>query len=355
MPTCAKHGIASDADASVVGSGRLPRPGVARRRTHAQSGAIHCAAMTRPSGNSSAGAKEIAPHALTIGQRLSLLGVRGALGVFGVIPRVRRRRLAGRTEVHRYGARKNETLEVIEPPVGSETAPVPIVYIHGGGWIFGNKELYSTDLEFLSERGHRVFNLDYPLAPEHPFPRPLISLLEALSWIHSRYPDATRIHLMGDSAGGNLAMMLGLLLADPDQRAGVAPELDAASLPDAASIISIYGVLDRTSWIEHAFPGARLMLHSYGGAAAFEAHVGPELALCPLDLEIRNAPPTFLGAGTEDPLAESSRLGYDALEKRGVSVELKMYEGENHGFFNMAWRPNSAQLRADISAFLDRL
>jgi acetyl esterase len=280
-------------------------------------------------------------------------GARAAVGALGGLAALRRRRLKGRVETRRYGARAAETLEIIEPARGSGPPRTPVVFIHGGGWILGRKELYSTDLGFLTERGHRVYNVDYPLAPEHPFPRPLASLVDALAWIRSRSEDAERVHLMGDSAGGNLALMLGLALADRRLLTAHVPALASSPLPEVERVVSLYGVLDRRSWLENGFPGARLMLHCYGGPAALEPRVGPELALCPLDLEIEHAPPTFLAAGTRDPLAESSRLAHAFLARAGCPVELREYPGERHGFFNQGWRANAARLRADVGAFLE--
>jgi acetyl esterase/lipase len=158
---------------------------------------------------------------------------------------------------------------------------------------------------------------------------------------------------MGDSAGGNLVMMLGLLCTDPERLAAIAPSPGGGALPRARSIVSLYGVLDRLSWLEQGFPGARLMLHCYGGPGAFETEVGPELALTPMDVPIARRPPCLLAIGTADPLAESSRLACARLREDGARVELVEYPGERHGFFNTAWRPAARKLRSDVIRFLD--
>jgi acetyl esterase len=267
-----------------------------------------------------------------------------------------RRARAGhdRIESHRYGTRRGETLEILRPAPRTPARP-PVVYVHGGGWIFGRKELYSADLAFLTGRGHTVYNLEYPLAPEHPFPVPLLSLVAALAWIRRRDPEIDSVHLMGDSAGGNLALMLGLICADPQRFAFLDPALAICALPNARSVVSLYGVLDRLSWLEHGFPGARLMLHCYGGPAAFEASVGPELSLTPMDLDFVVRPPCLLAIGSADPLAESSRIAHARLRESAERIELIEYPGERHGFFNSSWRPASRKLRADVVRFLDEV
>jgi acetyl esterase/lipase len=297
------------------------------------------------------------PHPLRPAQRLALRGTRAAIAAMTPIQRVRGARArAGGARRARYGTRRAETLEVLEPAPGTPPRPA-VVYVHGGGWIFGRKELYSADLAFLTARGHTVYNLDYPLAPEHPFPVALRSLGAALRWIAAESEDtrAEGVHLMGDSAGGNLVMMLALTRSDPDRFAELDLAPAGATLPPVRSVVSLYGVLDRSSWIEHGFPGARLMLHCYAGPAAFADEVGPELAVTPADVPVRRHPPCLLAIGTADPLAESSRIARARLRTGDVPVELIEYPAERHGFFNTPWRPASRKLRADVAGFLDRV
>jgi acetyl esterase/lipase len=279
--------------------------------------------------------------------------MRGAMAAMTPIGAWRTLRSGALFETRRYGVRRHETLQLIHPdPCDPEREP--IVYIHGGGWICGKKEFYTADLAFLTGRGHRIFNFDYPLAPEHPFPIPLISLVHGLAWLRRTY-HVESIHLMGDSAGGNLALMLGLLLFDRSLLADIDPDLETLALPEVRSVISLYGVLDRLSWLKNGFPGARLMLHCYGGRVAFEQEIGPEQQLAPMDLAFDSAPPCFLAAGTRDPLGESSQLALARLKEIAPMARLELYEGEQHGFFNMGWRDASQRLRDDIALFLDDL
>lgn len=252
---------------------------------------------------------------------------------------------------HSYGDDPAENLVALAPRPGAPQR-APVVYVHGGGWIAGAKEGYTRYLSFLAELGHPVFNLEYPLAPENPHPGILRSLLRALDWIHASRPDASGIHLMGDSAGGNLATMLGLLLENPRSIESVDPSREAGPGLRCLSVISLYGVLDRLSWIEDGFPGAENMLESYGGKAAFAKEVPPELALTPMDLEFEHAPPCFLAAGTEDQLCRSSRIFAERLAAGPGKVVHEEYPGEGHGFFNLGRSKSDARLRDDIVEFL---
>ncbi len=252
---------------------------------------------------------------------------------------------------HVYGSHDDERLEYIAARAGAPERAA-VVYIHGGGWIGGRKESYTRFLSFLAEAGYPVFNIEYPLAPEHPHPGILRSLFQALDWIRDKHPEIGGYHVVGDSAGGNLAMMVGLLATNPPLLAHVDPLRSELPLR-CHSVVSLYGVLDRLSWIEDGFPGAETMLESYGGRAAFEAEVGPELAITPNDLSFDAAPPTLLAAGTKDELCRSSQIFAQRLAAGPGKVVHKEYPGEAHGFFNFGRSRHDAELRADMLAFLE--
>jgi acetyl esterase len=261
----------------------------------------------------------------------------------------------GPVREHAYGPDPAERLEIIEASTRSGTAAragEAIVYIHGGGWIAGRKELYTRYLSFLAEAGYLVINVGYPLAPENPHPAILRSLLRAMDWIASNRSDVTAFHVMGDSAGGNLATMLGLLAVNPDLLGAVDSAREQPIELDCRSIVSLYGVLDRLTWIEDGFPGADTMLESYGGKDAFEAEVSEACALTPLDLDFQKVPPTLLAVGTKDPLRRSSQLFADRLAAMGADFVHKEYPGEGHGFFNLGLSKSDAQLREEILSFL---
>ncbi|MGB8330201.1 MAG: alpha/beta hydrolase [Polyangiales bacterium] len=298
-------------------------------------------------------AHRIRPTPLSLRRRIGVFIGRLIMAFFGLIERLRPLPAPSSTiSLHRYGSHDAETIQYIPRKAGSPER-APVVYLHGGGWIMGKKELYTRELFFLAEAGHPVFNVEYPVAPENPHPGILLSLLDALRWIGREHPSIDAVHLIGDSAGGNLAMMLGILSANP----GLLEDLDPGSSSTAPlacrSVVSLYGVLDRLSWLEHEFPGARLMLECYGGQAAFDENVGPGLSITPMDLQFKTHPPTFLIAGSADPLCESTRIFASRLAAGGGVVRSKIYEGEGHGFFNMSWRPASADLKHDLLAFLE--
>ena len=278
---------------------------------------------------------------------------RPAIRAFGAVSRMRRRPPAPPVAPveHAYGEHPRERLTYLAPRPG--TAPRgAVLYFHGGGWIIGAKETYTPFLSFLAEAGYPVFNIGYPLAPENPHPGILRSLFRALDWIAEHHPEVTGYHTMGDSAGGNLCTMLGLLAHNPGLLGAIDPDRTAPLPLTCHSIVSIYGVLDRLSWIEDEFPGGPMMLELYAGKAAFEAEVGPDLAITPMDLEFSSVPPTLLTVGTEDPLLRSSRMFAERLGAGPGKVMLREYPGEPHGFFNFGTSEAAARMNTDILDFL---
>ncbi len=89
-------------------------------------------------------------------------------------------------------------------------SPMPVIIdIHGGGWVYGSKEINKIYCMNLSKNGFVVFNINYRLIPDCTFAQQMNDVSKALKWINlnlSQFPcDCKRIYLTGDSAGGQLA------------------------------------------------------------------------------------------------------------------------------------------------------
>jgi acetyl esterase/lipase len=146
-------------------------------------------------------------------------------------------------------------------------------------------------------------------------------------------------------------MMLAIFSKNPSLLRGLGPSAPQEFPIAIRSVVSLYGILDRRTWLDNRFPGAPLMLECYGGKAVFEERVPAEKAITPMDLEFDAYPPTFLAVGSKDRLSNSTRvLGRRLSGMRGVS-RCEVYPEEIHGFFNMHWRPGYQGLRQDIFDF----
>lgn len=246
-----------------------------------------------------------------------------------------------------YGNLPDEKLDFIAPSQASDKQ-LAIVHLHGGAWIAGSKgQFYSRPLLKFSAAGHPVFSLNYPLAPNHQHPALLRSLLKALIWIKQHYPQYDTIHLIGDSAGGNLAMMLGIYLSNP-HLLKILDTVHLHDLPSVKSIVDIYGINDRTSFIEDGFPGAAFFSKAY-----LENTTMPNIPIVPMDFEtIQNLPPTFIVGAGKDKLLRSSKIWAEHIGKKFIDVEFKIYKGVNHGFFSFG--KGFAELLDDIQVFFKK-
>ncbi len=99
-----------------------------------------------------------------------------------------------------------------------------LLFFHGGGWVTGDIESYTPACATMADlTGCRVASVDYRLAPEHPFPAGLADCYGAARRLledprRAGLADADRIVLVGDSAGGNLAAAVSLLLRENGHR-----------------------------------------------------------------------------------------------------------------------------------------
>src|SRR5271168_5118894 len=121
-------------------------------------------------------------------------------------------------------------------PKGDRPHPV-VVYLHGGGWVGGSPKSHRKLGTQFAEAGYLTINVDYRLAPEHPFPAGLDDCVYAVKWTGENAKrwngDASRLAVGGDSAGGNLTAATVTSLAAENY-----------SGPRPKAALLIYGVFD---------------------------------------------------------------------------------------------------------------
>ena len=107
-----------------------------------------------------------------------------------------------------YGTHPEQVLDIYYPAGMKEALPT-IVSVHGGAFVYGDKERYRFYCMSLAQRGFTVVNFSYRLAPEHRFPAQLMDLNAVMAFVIShagRYmADPENVFLVGDSAGAQMA------------------------------------------------------------------------------------------------------------------------------------------------------
>ncbi len=104
-------------------------------------------------------------------------------------------------------------------PTEEDNAPV-VVFFHGGGMVVGSMDVFDGVCRLLADAsGAVVVNVDYRLAPEHPYPAAIDDAWHAVMWVSEHATDLggspDRLIVCGDSAGGNLAALCALRRAIP--------------------------------------------------------------------------------------------------------------------------------------------
>lgn len=104
-------------------------------------------------------------------------------------------------------------------PSGTKSSLPTIVSIHGGGYVYGTKEVYRRYCMDLARRGFSVVNFSYRLAPEWKFPTPLEDTNAVMEWIcrnaATYHLDPERLFLVGDSAGAQIASQYAAIATNP--------------------------------------------------------------------------------------------------------------------------------------------
>ena len=210
--------------------------------------------------------------------------------------------------------------------------PLPVmVYIHGGGWVWGSIDTHDHIMRaYAAAAGCAVVGPDYALSPEAPFPQALEECAAVVRWVAKHGAewglDTSRIVIGGDSAGGNLAAAVALLLRETD--------------PDLAlrGLLLNYGVFDcRTDTPSYeAFAEGHTLTREkmrfyWSCYAPGEGDRYSPLA-SPLRGDLRGLPPCLVHYAELDVLASESEAMADKLRAAGVAVEQKMFPGVLHGF-----------------------
>ncbi|WP_068080592.1 alpha/beta hydrolase [Polycladidibacter stylochi] len=210
-----------------------------------------------------------------------------------------------------------------------------LIYIHGGGFVFGAADLQDDQLNRLSANaGVDVVSVDYRLAPEHPYPAGADDCEAAVLWVLQEGASQfgwKRFALSGDSAGANLALVTALRLRN-----------DKALCPFVALVLNC-GFFDLNLTPSARNWGDDKLITSSRDLRMYANHylaLGGDPYLpdtSPLYARLHELPPTLLTVGTEDPLFDDSVFLASRLKAAGSPVSLNIYPHGCHHFqsFNL--------------------
>lgn len=242
-------------------------------------------------------------------------------------------------------------------PKGDARAGV-LLFFHGGGWVIGDLDTYTTTcLTMADQTGRVVCSVDYRLAPENPFPAGLEDcvwvtefLLERPELVGTDAPNG--VTLVGDSAGGNLAACVSLVLRE---RGG--------TLPGAQ--VLLYPV---TQWDHDAATSPFASVEAYGTGLRLTAQevtdyvqmYQPDPAqrdsplVSPLAADdLSGMPPTLVMTAEFDLLRDEGEAFAMALRTAGTPTRLERIDGALHGFIALPRFLRPVAAYEHVNSFLD--
>jgi acetyl esterase/lipase len=247
-------------------------------------------------------------------------------------------------------------LDIARPSSGEGLLPA-VVVIHGGAWRQGNKaDVRGISAEF-ARRGYVAVGPQYRFCPKDPFPAQIHDVKAAVRWIKTNAKkyrvDPERVGAMGFSAGGHLALMLGL--TSPSD--GLEGEVKAGE-PDSRvkAVVNYFGPSDLAA---SDIPDiCKPWVKDFLGGTPTDKPVAAAQA-SPLTFVSKDDAPVLTFQGTKDPLVpynQAIKLA-DAMNAKGVAGRVELLVGAQHGwagpelertvdetfrFFNKNLKPSTA-------------
>lgn len=221
---------------------------------------------------------------------------------------------------------------IYTPKTGKSIYPV-IVYYHGGGWVIATIDAYNSSAQALAELTDAiVVSVEYRKGPEFKFPTAHNDAFDAYKWsiknASSFKGDSTKMALVGESAGGNLAISTGIMARDMGIRK---PLFQLAVYPIANADFTS----DSYTKYAEAKPLNKPLMQWF-----FSQYLNKPSELTDSRISLVNAnlaglPPTTIIGAEIDPLQTEGKILADKLQAAGVTTTYKLYTGVTHESFGM--------------------
>ena len=253
-----------------------------------------------------------------------------------------------------YGCHGKWNLLDVYYPDGTTQALPTIVSIHGGGYVYGSKEIYRRYGMDMARRGFAFVNFNYRLAPRWKFPAPLWDTNSVMEWITKnavRYHlDPSRIILVGDSAGAQLASQYAAIAANSEYADAFhmhVPEITIRALGLNC------GMYDPKSFIG---PKASGVARDYLGKQVDPSD--PRLKI--LEAIGSNYPAAHITTAHHDFLKDQAQPMYDFLTEKGIRCKMDVYGSEGdksvgHVFHVTITHPEAVRCNDDAAAFFKEI
>lgn len=253
----------------------------------------------------------------------------------------------------RYGEYADNLLDIYCPKGTDKPLPT-IVSVHGGGWFYGSKELYSHYCMGLARRGFTVVNFNYRLAPDNQYPAAVQDCCAVMRWVQQQadnfFIDHNNVFMLGDSAGGQLCHQVLTMLTSPRYAA-----LFDFGPPEGFRVNAC--ALNCGCYF---LPFNRLLSPKRCGAI-FRAYIPEDYVPLLKQLKAqkyatKDFPPAFVMSAANDYLRFMAKPMYRLLRRKGVEAQLHIYGTKEqteigHVFHVNCKLPLAAKCNDDECAF----
>ncbi|PPD04884.1 MAG: alpha/beta hydrolase [Methylocystis sp.] len=225
----------------------------------------------------------------------------------------------------------------------SGSAIATLFYVHGGAYLIGSPRLFRYASRLFAHAGFDVFAPAYRLAPEHIFPAALEDVLRAYRTLIEARPGPFVI--VGDSAGGGLAVSLLLRIRDEGLRPPVAVALSSPWVDLAAT----GGSMRENEERDPLFTRKDILL---GARAVLGRQSGKNPLASPIYADLSHLPPMLVHVGADEVLRDDSTRLVARARQAGVDAQLEIWPCVPHAWQLMSFLPEARDSRAKAIEFL---
>ncbi|WP_414051977.1 alpha/beta hydrolase [Macrococcus animalis] len=246
----------------------------------------------------------------------------------------------------------NNSLNIYLPALIRDSYPV-IINVHGGGYVYSNKETYEAYCMTLAEQGFAVISYDYDLAPKLKYPTPLVQLNECLHWLEQNYSaydlNLQNLFMIGDSAGAQIMSQYVTMLSNPKYNKFFDISLPTISVLGIAINCGFFNAIDIAIAEKKSF--SRFMVRGL-----MEDYVGKDFHVKQNEINFesyidKKFPATFVASSVNDMLVGKAPNILLYLRRNGVKTIYREYgKGDflaQHNFQMDIRRPSAKQCTSD--------
>ena len=202
-----------------------------------------------------------------------------------------------------------------------------ILHLHGGWFNLGTARAYRNFVGHIAaSAGAAAFVPDYRLAPEHPFPAAVTDVEACYRGLVDK--QINKIAVTGDSAGGDLALVLLSIACAPAYKGGRAP-VGAVAISPVTDLALTGESFQTRAEADPYFTKSQVA----GLVASYLGETDPTNPLAsPLYGDLSGLPPIRVHVGDDEVLLDDSRRYVERAVAAGVDAELDVWMGMPHGF-----------------------